>query len=160
MSTCCFFLKQKTAYEMRISDWSSDVCASDLREVGIPHDLGRRRAALASTAKFLPGVEARAQGHGLIQVEDAWEALQRARDWNPPRFSIQAPLVGAETRAEGPERFTGRGLFELSGWRPGQSGRRAITLTRTGGDVGRDHYRLRWKGDEIGRAVWGGRVFE
>src|SRR3546814_421427 len=26
-----FFVKQKTAYEMRISDWSSDVCSSDLR---------------------------------------------------------------------------------------------------------------------------------
>src|SRR3546814_561637 len=32
----CFFFKQKTAYEMRISDWSSDVCSSDLdaRTVG------------------------------------------------------------------------------------------------------------------------------
>src|SRR3546814_2433718 len=28
-----FFFKQKTAYEMRISDWSSDVCSSDLFEV-------------------------------------------------------------------------------------------------------------------------------
>src|SRR3546814_2889094 len=28
---CLFFFKQKTAYEMRISDWSSDVCSSDLR---------------------------------------------------------------------------------------------------------------------------------
>src|SRR3546814_8666765 len=28
---CFFFFKQKTAYEMRISDWSSDVCSSDLR---------------------------------------------------------------------------------------------------------------------------------
>src|SRR3546814_2900316 len=27
-----FFFKQKTAYEMRISDWSSDVCSSDLPE--------------------------------------------------------------------------------------------------------------------------------
>src|SRR3546814_10387430 len=27
----CFFFKQKTAYEMRISDWSSDVCSSDLQ---------------------------------------------------------------------------------------------------------------------------------
>src|SRR3546814_12068433 len=27
---CCFFVKQKTAYDMRISDWSSDVCSSDL----------------------------------------------------------------------------------------------------------------------------------
>src|SRR3546814_11098394 len=29
----CFFVKQKTAYEMRISDWSSDVCSSDLGEL-------------------------------------------------------------------------------------------------------------------------------
>src|SRR3546814_2133487 len=28
---CFFFFKQKTAYELRISDWSSDVCSSDLR---------------------------------------------------------------------------------------------------------------------------------
>src|SRR3546814_4701546 len=28
-----FFFKQKTAYEMRISDWSSDVCSSDLGEI-------------------------------------------------------------------------------------------------------------------------------
>src|SRR3546814_20355555 len=27
---CCFFFMQKTAYDMRISDWSSDVCSSDL----------------------------------------------------------------------------------------------------------------------------------
>src|SRR3546814_19626064 len=31
MFMCFFFFKQKTAYEMRISDWSSDVCSSDLR---------------------------------------------------------------------------------------------------------------------------------
>src|SRR3546814_14368253 len=34
MIMCCcffFFFKQKTAYEMRISDWSSDVCSSDLQ---------------------------------------------------------------------------------------------------------------------------------
>src|SRR3546814_6568894 len=29
-----FFFKQKTAYEMRISDWSSDVCSSDLSSAG------------------------------------------------------------------------------------------------------------------------------
>src|SRR3546814_14038258 len=32
MSCLFFFFKQKTAYEMRISDWSSDVCSSDLDE--------------------------------------------------------------------------------------------------------------------------------
>src|SRR3546814_2519154 len=31
LHVCFFFFKQKTAYEMRISDWSSDVCSSDLR---------------------------------------------------------------------------------------------------------------------------------
>src|SRR3546814_7752812 len=31
-----FFFKQKTAYEMRISDWSSDVCSSDLRPISRP----------------------------------------------------------------------------------------------------------------------------
>src|SRR3546814_2140644 len=30
----CFFFKQKTAYDMRISDWSSDVCSSDLQVRG------------------------------------------------------------------------------------------------------------------------------
>src|SRR3546814_6316938 len=49
----CFFFKQKTAYEMRISDWSSDVCSSDLDRLvhrrqadALPprrHALGRRR---------------------------------------------------------------------------------------------------------------------
>src|SRR3546814_5850668 len=37
MCSCFFFFKQKTAYEMRISDWSSDVCSSDLLD---PYDKG------------------------------------------------------------------------------------------------------------------------
>src|SRR3546814_10053000 len=32
-----FFFKQKTAYEMRISDWSSDVCSSDLLSADLAH---------------------------------------------------------------------------------------------------------------------------
>src|SRR3546814_1204179 len=32
---CVFVCKQKTAYEMRISDWSSDVCSSDLHTVDV-----------------------------------------------------------------------------------------------------------------------------
>src|SRR3546814_11144867 len=35
MSKFVFFFKQKTAYEMRISDWSSDVCSSDLEKIAI-----------------------------------------------------------------------------------------------------------------------------
>src|SRR3546814_7662382 len=41
MCVCCCFVccfKQKTAYEMRISDWSSDVCSSDLRIGGKASD--------------------------------------------------------------------------------------------------------------------------
>src|SRR3546814_6248740 len=45
----CFFFKQKTAYEMRISDWSSDVCSSDLVggevvEVGATGEVARHPA--------------------------------------------------------------------------------------------------------------------
>src|SRR3546814_900451 len=53
---CFFFFKQKTAYEMRISDWSSDVCSSDLCRhrstrlkslCGMPrHELWWRRRAI------------------------------------------------------------------------------------------------------------------
>src|SRR3546814_11712044 len=40
-----FFFKQKPAYEMRISDWSSDVCSSDLRR-------GQRQALAATPAQI------------------------------------------------------------------------------------------------------------
>src|SRR3546814_12078515 len=44
--SCCFFFKQKTAYEMRISDWSSDVCSSDLLRAVIERGEQERRATL------------------------------------------------------------------------------------------------------------------
>src|SRR3546814_10893463 len=55
---CVFFCKQKTAYEMRISDWSSDVCSSDLiagmddhRQAGLAggRDMGKEAALLGVT---------------------------------------------------------------------------------------------------------------
>src|SRR3546814_4924982 len=39
-----FFFKQKTAYEMRISDWSSDVCSSDLKGDGSQQQCSRNRS--------------------------------------------------------------------------------------------------------------------
>src|SRR3546814_10531979 len=63
-----FFFKQKTAYVMRISDWSSDVCSSDLavasavkgfvRRSGTAHDVTHLRAdiQLAWTADFVVGI--------------------------------------------------------------------------------------------------------
>src|SRR3546814_3956319 len=43
---CFFFFKQKTAYELRISDWSSDVCSSDLHAMLRPE---RRKPMQAVT---------------------------------------------------------------------------------------------------------------
>src|SRR3546814_3071294 len=59
-----FFFKQKTAYEMRISDWSSDVCSSDLSstdaaspwESGFGTLCGRRGPRTACSA--LPSIGA------------------------------------------------------------------------------------------------------
>src|SRR3546814_600680 len=48
-----FFFKQKTAYEMRISDWSSDVCSSDLRPPD-GSDAGRIGPARASHGRCAP----------------------------------------------------------------------------------------------------------
>src|SRR3546814_10453378 len=47
---CVFFFKQKTAYEMRISDWSSDVCSSDLRRFPQPACRDGRRSRRPITA--------------------------------------------------------------------------------------------------------------
>src|SRR3546814_9846451 len=70
-----FFFKQKTAYEMRISDWSSDVCSSDLhrrqyqalcrwRPHGGGFDYQRRfeRAVLQRTGQRRPEGDRRAGG--------------------------------------------------------------------------------------------------
>src|SRR3546814_8655860 len=54
-----FFFKQKTAYEMRISDWSSDVCSSDLQVRAI-HEI---MARLDSLDSMLKDAEAMADEH-------------------------------------------------------------------------------------------------
>src|SRR3546814_7703532 len=61
-----FFFKQKTAYEMRISDWSSDVCSSDL-EAGRE---GRRHGPRAARRPAGPRAEARAAEGGARQGPD------------------------------------------------------------------------------------------
>src|SRR3546814_7058607 len=53
-TVCFFFFKQKTAYEMRISDWSSDVCSSDLPELSPTDGTWRRGdAAVARALKLI-----------------------------------------------------------------------------------------------------------
>src|SRR3546814_2719422 len=83
-----FFFKQKTAYEMRISDWSSDVCSSDLAEVlqqqgggaaevvgiadrlgeDLPREEGGRRLARREGLRFVPRSEERRVGKECVST--------------------------------------------------------------------------------------------
>src|SRR3546814_5118017 len=86
----CFF-KQRTAYEMRISDWSSDVCSSDLypvRRVLVGPDIDAGEAALRAMALqagngggLPPIVEAHAVDDGAIfhQAEQARAGVAQQR---------------------------------------------------------------------------------
>src|SRR3546814_12317812 len=73
MCVLFFFFKQKTAYERRISDWSSDVCTSDLVKLGLlpgaggtqrlPRVVGVEAAAtMTSTGDPLPAAKAKELG--------------------------------------------------------------------------------------------------
>src|SRR3546814_3025480 len=80
----CFFFKQKTAYEMRISDWSSDVCSSDLiAEVGHV------------------AVELEALDEALSGFLAALDLERRHRAEAPTRAVLLAPLVPARGREAG-----------------------------------------------------------
>src|SRR3546814_5190048 len=73
-----FFFKQKTAYEMRISDWSSDVCSSDLgcgmassetasaASVAVSGAISIAPATTAMAGKSLPGMAAICRSAGAI----------------------------------------------------------------------------------------------
>src|SRR3546814_1360895 len=76
-----FFFKQKTAYEMRISDWSSDVCSSDLgppaftyagdsmtmARVGISQDVPNAAKRHAQQARAQADIAA-AEANGFVEV--------------------------------------------------------------------------------------------
>src|SRR3546814_6547737 len=76
-----FFFKQKTAYEMRISDWSSDVCSSDLVA---------RRVPCAARGEAVPGVHrwrGRTEARGKHRSEErrvGKECVSTCRSrWSP-----------------------------------------------------------------------------
>src|SRR3546814_9146018 len=75
-----FFFKQKTAYEMRISDWSSDVCSSDLRASTTTRKAPDRRA---------PRRDRRCPAPPFAQVGDG----EGARLW-PQAMGCAHPLHG------------------------------------------------------------------
>src|SRR3546814_10817737 len=53
LSVSFFFFKQKTAYDMRISDWSSDVCSSDLATSSAPSTRSRAEMTSAAAARYI-----------------------------------------------------------------------------------------------------------
>src|SRR3546814_7145166 len=90
------FFKQKTAYEMRISDWSSDVCSSDLclhqsnrnlfrsissrisdRGVAIPADCGPLRSINATSGKIDREIRERLLCAVCVQICDALNRCYR-----------------------------------------------------------------------------------
>src|SRR3546814_3120677 len=86
------FFKQKTAYEMRISDWSSDVCSSDLRreadEQPVVAEFPRSALTVAGAepaglrgarlARHRDAVERQAAAHrGARAIDDEVHALAR-----------------------------------------------------------------------------------
>src|SRR3546814_7669268 len=78
-----FLFKQKTAYEMRISDWSSDVCSSDLQERR-EHVLrqGLRRLHRIGPAR-IAGVEHAGLSHGETPAEGGQVERRLAQSLHP-----------------------------------------------------------------------------
>src|SRR3546814_17279343 len=79
MSVVFFFFKQKTAYEMRISDWSSDVCSSDLCLIatGIPYmghgNMAQWSRIFGAVAPEVAGI----RRFGAASLDLAWVAAGR-----------------------------------------------------------------------------------
>src|SRR3546814_10706025 len=69
---CVFFFQQKTAYEVRISDWSSDVCSSDLRLLAGAQQIVVR---LGRVGHLRPHAD-----DAVLAVEDDLAVRRHARD--------------------------------------------------------------------------------
>src|SRR3546814_4326582 len=70
---CVFFFKQKTAYEMRISDWSSDVCSSDLTALASTDAYGALSIAFPSRLYYPPPTENKPLSGKRLGVKDIYD---------------------------------------------------------------------------------------
>src|SRR3546814_7027206 len=77
-----FFFKQKTAYDMRISDWSSDVCSSDLGVVGEEARTGRRQLVAAD--------QPRGEAVAVLGRCKHWRGWRRAHRETRRRFAYRS----------------------------------------------------------------------
>src|SRR3546814_3919866 len=76
-----FFFKQKTAYELRISDWSSDVCSSDLPTAPLRAvATSRSSAPLQSDPSFRARGSSVVMGFALRTNNSAMRSLTRPRE--------------------------------------------------------------------------------
>src|SRR3546814_2517961 len=102
VSLCFFFFKQKTAYEMRISDWSSDVCSSDLAIAWYILDYaGWRGSCLRFWTSSLNESHLRKAVHQLIDDKDKKALYIAARirssmDWADGMNRSEERRVGKE----------------------------------------------------------------
>src|SRR3546814_3522753 len=87
----CFFFKQKTAYEMRISDWSSDVCSSDLQR-GFRLDQEWVDQELAE----VDGIVAAASAELAALFTDTEEMTAADVSWAPTSNRSEERRVGKE----------------------------------------------------------------
>src|SRR3546814_16359855 len=95
-----FFFKQKTAYEMRISDWSSDVCSSDLL-CDIEQREPVRRTGKAAHAQARPGRLMPEPGVHDAQITGHVDADgQFAQYRGVERHGWSNPVRAASTRSE------------------------------------------------------------
>src|SRR3546814_6244776 len=95
---CLFFFKQKTAYEMRISDWSSDVCSSDLTVPSTPGQPEKQPMHIPlKLALFGRESGARLGAEQLVELRRPEERIAFADLAEPPVLSINrdfsAPVV-------------------------------------------------------------------
>src|SRR3546814_7342868 len=86
---CFFFFKQKTAYEMRISDWSSDVCSSDLHA-------GADRMARVGAGAGGNGHRQHAHDEGERGHQDRTEAQARGLDHRLAQRPAELALLDRE----------------------------------------------------------------
>src|SRR3546814_19619091 len=106
VSFCFFFFKQKTAYEMRISDWSSDVCSSDLARRGtFPSRCGGglRPARPPHGDGEVVGARHRLQKPGGDPPRETGAEYNRGNE-SPGRLSLRTKHDGRTRRPPGFER--------------------------------------------------------
>src|SRR3546814_2164058 len=95
----CFFVKQKTAYELRISDWSSDVCSSDLRNnVQIWEYLERRGLKVAAVS---PMNAANRCSNPAFFLPDPWTPTEVTADRRVAKlFDLVRQVVNANASSD------------------------------------------------------------